>query len=43
MLLLRGLERTEEQYRALYLAAGFELTKVVDTTEPFSVIEGRPI
>lgn len=43
MLLLRGLERTVEQYRALYRAAGFELTRVIETSEPFSIIEGRPI
>jgi hypothetical protein len=35
-----GRERTEEEFRALYEAAGFRLTRVVPTDSPFSVIEG---
>ena len=35
-----GRERTEEEFRALYKAAGFRLTRVVPTDSPFSVIEG---
>lgn len=35
-----GRERTEEEFRALYQAAGFHLTQVVATESPFSVIEG---
>lgn len=35
-----GRERTEEEYRQLYEAAGFRLTRVVPTESPFSVIEG---
>jgi hypothetical protein len=35
-----GRERTEEEFRALYKAAGFRLTRVVATESPFSVIEG---
>jgi hypothetical protein len=42
LLLLRGRERTLAEYRALYGAAGFELTRVTSTSEPFSIIEGRP-
>jgi hypothetical protein len=40
-----GCERTEADYRALYRAAGFELTRAVATTSPTgtTVIEGRPI
>jgi O-methyltransferase domain len=40
-----GCERTESEYRALYQAAGFELTRVVVTPAPTgtAVIEGRPI
>ncbi len=38
-----GRERTEEEYRELYRAAGFELTRVVPTESPFCVIEGVPI
>ena len=35
-----GRERTEEEFRQLYEAAGFRLTRVVPTESPFSVIEG---
>lgn len=35
-----GRERTEAEFRALYEAAGFRLTRVVPTESPFSVIEG---
>jgi hypothetical protein len=35
-----GRERTEEEFRALYDAGGFRLTRVVPTDSPFSVIEG---
>jgi hypothetical protein len=38
-----GRERTLEEYERLYAAAGFELTRVVSTPTPVSVIEGRPI
>ena len=37
-----GRERTLEEYERLYAAAGFELTRVVPTSTPVSVIEGRP-
>jgi SAM-dependent methyltransferase len=43
MVLLDGLERTAEQYRALLAACGFELTRLVPTSRPFSVIEARPV
>jgi hypothetical protein len=38
-----GCERTEAQYRALYRAAGFELTRTVATPAPTgtTVIEGK--
>jgi hypothetical protein len=44
LLLTGGCERTEAEYRALYRAAGFELTKTVLTKSPTgtTVIEGRP-
>jgi len=35
-----GRERTEAEYRALFEAAGFRLTKVVPTPSPMCVIEG---
>jgi hypothetical protein len=40
-----GCERTEAEYRAIYRAAGFEMTKTVATKSPTgtTVIEGRPM
>jgi hypothetical protein len=38
-----GQERTEQEYRTLYEAAGFQLTRVVPTTTEVSVIEGVPV
>jgi hypothetical protein len=35
-----GHERTEEEFRRLYEAAGFRLNRIVPTESPFSVIEG---
>jgi hypothetical protein len=35
-----GIERTEEEYRELFAAAGFRLNRIVPTKSPFSVIEG---
>jgi hypothetical protein len=45
MLRTGGCERTEEEYRALYRAAGFRLTRAIDTTSPTgtTVIEGKPV
>jgi hypothetical protein len=39
-----GCERTETEYRALYRAAGFELTRAVATPAPAgtTVLEGKP-
>jgi hypothetical protein len=44
LLMTGGCERTEAQYRALYRAAGFELTQTVETDSPTgtTVIEGKP-
>ena len=38
-----GLERTEREYRELFAAAGFELTRIIPTASPMSVIEGVKI
>ena len=35
-----GIERTGEEYRELFAAAGFRLNRIVPTRSPFSVIEG---
>ena len=38
-----GRERTEEEFRRLFGASGFRLTRTVATESPFSVIEGAPM
>jgi len=38
-----GRERTEAEFRKLYEASGFRLTRVVPTESPFSVIEGLKV
>jgi O-methyltransferase domain/Dimerisation domain len=37
-----GRERSEEEFRALFAANGFELARVIPTKSPLSVIEARP-
>ena len=37
-----GQERTEREYRALFQAAGFDLTQIIPTYSPLSLIEGAP-
>ena len=37
-----GRQRSEEEFRSLYRAAGFELTKIVPTRRGSAVIEGVP-
>jgi hypothetical protein len=37
-----GRERTADEFRALFDASGFELTRIVPTSAPLSVVEGRP-
>jgi hypothetical protein len=39
---LGGRERTEDEYRALYAAAGFDLTRVIPVHGELHVIEGIP-
>jgi hypothetical protein len=41
MLMPGGRERTAEQFAALFTRAGFELTRIVPTGSPLSVIEAR--
>jgi ubiquinone/menaquinone biosynthesis C-methylase UbiE len=41
MVLPGGMERTEEEYRQLFEAAGFRLTRIVPTRTWVSVIEGK--
>jgi hypothetical protein len=42
MVLPGGMERTEEEYRRLFEAAGFRLSRIVPTNAWISVIEGEP-
>lgn len=42
LLLPGGVERTEAEFRRLYEAAGFRLTRIVPTEGDLSVIEGEP-
>ena len=42
MVLPGGMERMEEEYRQLFNAAGFRLTRIVPTKTWISVIEGEP-
>jgi O-methyltransferase/methyltransferase family protein len=37
-----GRERTEEEFRRLFRGAGFELSRIVPTQSPLSVVEARP-
>ena len=39
-----GLQRTEDEYRALFAAAGFQLGKVIPLNDPgqFSIFEALP-
>jgi hypothetical protein len=37
-----GMERTDEEYAALFSQSGFRLAKVTPTKSAVSVIEGRP-
>jgi hypothetical protein len=36
-------ERTAEEYRNLYEQAGFQMTRVVPTAGPISLVEGRAV
>jgi len=41
LLLPGGRERTQQEFRDLFVRAGFELTRVIPTKSPLSVIEAR--
>ena len=43
LVLLGGRERTEEEYRRLFHAAGFRLERIIPTQSPFSVIEATRV
>jgi hypothetical protein len=43
MLATGGRQRSEEEFRELYAAAGFQLSRIVPTSSPSCVIEGVPL
>ena len=43
MLFSGGKERTEDEFRALFTAAGWKLNRVIPTASPLAVLEGLPI
>ena len=43
LLFVGGRERTEQEYAVLLGRAGFELTRVVPTISPISLVEARPV
>ena len=42
LVLTTGRERTEEEYRGLFEASGFSLSRVILTSADLSIIEGAP-
>jgi len=42
LVVLGGQERTEQEYDELFRAAGLELTRIIPTSSPMSLIEGVP-
>lgn len=42
LVLLRGRERTADDFQKLYAKAGFRLTDIIRTRTPFYIIEGVP-
>jgi len=43
LVVLGGQERTQEEYSALFAAAGLRLTQVLPTATALSLVEGVPI
>jgi hypothetical protein len=43
LVLVRGRERTETDFRALLREVGFSLTRVIPTSTPWSIIESQPV
>ena len=43
MVLVDGVDPTESEFRALLDAAGFELTRIIPTQSPMSIIEATPL
>ncbi len=43
LIMTEGRERREDEYRNLFMAAGFMLTRVVPTHSSLSIVEGHPV
>jgi hypothetical protein len=43
MVLVDGVDRTESEFRTLFDADGFNLTRIVPTQSPMSIIEATPL
>jgi hypothetical protein len=43
LVVLGGRERSEREYRRLFQEAGFELSRILATNSPLSLLEGLPI
>ncbi len=43
LVMFGGLERTKEEYRALLLAAGFELEEEISTSAPVNLLVAKPV
>ena len=43
MLMPGGRERTEEEWKALFAASGFRVTRILPTPAPDSIVEGAPV
>ena len=43
LVVLGGQERTEREYHALFAASGMQLTRVIPTQSPLSLVEGVPV
>ena len=42
LVMVCGMERTEAEYRTLFAASGFRLTRIVPTRTWVAIIEGEP-
>lgn len=43
LVMLGGVERTEAEFEELFFAAGFQLSRIIPTNSPSSLIEGLPV
>jgi hypothetical protein len=43
LVIVKGIERTADEYRKLLKSAGFELTRIVDLPVAINIIEATPV